>query len=80
MAPSRAYMLYALTKTYSLITTFLYYIIMPRKSKRYKNINNLRKLNDELYYWSIHQYLTEDNDPLKDEMDVDCFLLMEECK
>ena len=80
MAPSRAYM-YALTKAFSLITTstFLYYI-MPRKSKRYKNINNLRKLNDELYYWSIHRYLTEDNDPLQDEMDIDCFLLMEECK
>jgi hypothetical protein len=53
---------------------------MPRKSKRYKNINNLRKLNEELYYWSIHRYLTEDNDPLQDEMDIDCFLLMEECK
>jgi hypothetical protein len=72
MAPS------SVTNAFCLITTFLYHT-MPRKSKRFKNSNVSIKLNDELSL-SNHQFLMEDKDHLQDEMGIDCFLLLEECK
>ena len=53
---------------------------MPIQSKRYCFIKELKKVNYELFHWSLHRYLTRIHDPLQDDMDQDYFMLLEECK
>ncbi len=43
-------------------------------------INDLVDLNDQLYFLSMDRYFMDDNDPMQDEVDHDCFLVMEACK
>ncbi len=43
-------------------------------------INDLVDLNDQLYFLSMDHYFMDDNDPMQDEVDLDCFLVMEACK
>ena len=53
---------------------------MPIKSKCAKLLCDLADFNDELYLLRLHHSLNDDEDPLQDELDIDCFLAMEACK
>ncbi len=53
---------------------------MAVKSKHVKLLCNLADFNDELNLLSLHCYLNDDEDPLQDEVDLDCFLATEACK
>ena len=43
-------------------------------------INDLVDLNDQLYFLSMDRYFMDDNDPMQDEVNLDCFLVMKACK
>jgi hypothetical protein len=45
-----------------------------------KVIDDLVDLNDQLYFLSMDHYFMDDKDPLQDEVDLECFLVMEACK
>ena len=58
----------------------LYYYYSHYKRLLRKVINDLVHLNDQLYFPCMDCYFMDDNDPMQDEVDLDCFLVMEPCK
>ncbi len=62
-----------------LIINFYFFIVI-NKTNCHKVINDLVDLNDQLYFLSMDHYFMDDNDTMQDDVDLDCFLVMEACK